>query len=239
MSYSWWCQSSRTRLHSCFKEDGYSFEWVSGQNSRVTPSDKRIQCNTETNVPIVVSGLSIGSFISSARMSPKELLQDTSDDSSSIPAIPSDSTSIPASGNQSRDSTETKNTRKRHRSGIGTRPSQSMDTFLSANRRVNESFSIRRASRKSATQTILWNLTNSVKNYHGIIELSWNNCTSTLHLSQRNDISERTVRRIHEGTSALLVQSGLDDKWWVHSAKCPRAPDRLENLMNCVLGNRS
>ena len=45
-------------------------------------------------------------------------------------------------------------------------------------------------------------------------ELSWNHCTSTPHRSETNVIAERAVRRVKEGTSAVLLQSGLDEKWW-------------------------
>ena len=44
-------------------------------------------------------------------------------------------------------------------------------------------------------------------------DLSWNNCTSTPHRSETNGIAERAVRRVKEGTSAVLLQSGLDEKW--------------------------
>ena len=37
-------------------------------------------------------------------------------------------------------------------------------------------------------------------------ELSWNHCTSTPHRSETNEIAERAVRRVKEGTSAVL--------WW-------------------------
>ena len=40
-------------------------------------------------------------------------------------------------------------------------------------------------------------------------ELSWNHCTSTQHRSETNEIAERAVRRVKEGTSAVLLQSGL------------------------------
>ena len=40
-------------------------------------------------------------------------------------------------------------------------------------------------------------------------ELSWNHCTSTPHRSETNAIAERAVRRVKEGTSAVLLQSGL------------------------------
>ena len=40
-------------------------------------------------------------------------------------------------------------------------------------------------------------------------DLSWNYCTSTPHRSETNGIAERAVRRVKEGTSAvLLVRSG-------------------------------
>ena len=45
-------------------------------------------------------------------------------------------------------------------------------------------------------------------------ELSWNHCTSTPHRSETNGIAERAVRRVKEGTSAVLLQSGLNESWW-------------------------
>ena len=43
-------------------------------------------------------------------------------------------------------------------------------------------------------------------------DLSWNHCTSTPHRSETNGIAER-VRRVKEGTFAVLLQSGLDNEW--------------------------
>ena len=51
-------------------------------------------------------------------------------------------------------------------------------------------------------------------------DLSWNHCTSTLHRSKTIGVAERAVRRIKEGTSAVLLQSGLDEKWWADSMEC-------------------
>ena len=48
-------------------------------------------------------------------------------------------------------------------------------------------------------------------------ELSWDHCTSTPHRSETNAISERAVRRVKEGTSAVLLQSGLNESWWADS----------------------
>ena len=44
-------------------------------------------------------------------------------------------------------------------------------------------------------------------------ELSWNHWTSTLHRSETSRIAGRAVRRAKEETSAVLLQSGSDDKW--------------------------
>ena len=52
-------------------------------------------------------------------------------------------------------------------------------------------------------------------------DLSWNHCASTPHRSETNGIAERAVRRVKEGTSALLLQSsGLDENWWADSMEC-------------------
>ena len=51
-------------------------------------------------------------------------------------------------------------------------------------------------------------------------DLSWNHCTSTPHRSETNGIAERAVRRTKEGTSAVLLWFGLDEKWWADSMEC-------------------
>ena len=50
-------------------------------------------------------------------------------------------------------------------------------------------------------------------------DLSWNHCTST-HRSETNVIAERAVRRVKEGTSAVLLHSGLNESWWADSMEC-------------------
>ena len=42
-------------------------------------------------------------------------------------------------------------------------------------------------------------------------ELSWNHRTSTPHRSETNGNAERALRRMKEGTSAVLLQSSLDE----------------------------
>ena len=62
--------------------------------------------------------------------------------------------------------------------------------------------------------TIRWNLENPVKVHHGIIALQH-------HTDQKQmGIAERAVRRVQERTSAVLLQSGLDEKWWAESVEC-------------------
>ena len=58
---------------------------------------------------------------------------------------------------------------------------------------------------------------NSLESSKSGEELSWNHRTSTPHRSETNGIAERAVRRVKEGTSAVLLQSGLDEKWWSDS----------------------
>ena len=50
--------------------------------------------------------------------------------------------------------------------------------------------------------------------------LQCNHFTSTPHRSETNSIAERAVRRKKERTSAVLVQSGSDEKWWADSMEC-------------------
>ena len=63
---------------------------------------------------------------------------------------------------------------------------------------VYESFSSRRKSRKPIfTDT-------SLEFGKSCDDFSWNHCTSIHHRSETNGIPERAVRRIKEGTSAVL-----------------------------------
>ena len=66
--------------------------------------------------------------------------------------------------------------------------------------------------------------------FHGLIELQH------LHRFETNCIAERVVRRVKEGTSVVLLQSGVGDKWWADSVeRCSylrnvsRPPGRREN----------
>ena len=63
-------------------------------------------------------------------------------------------------------------------------------------------------------------------------DLSWNHCRSTPHRSETNGIAERAVRKIKEGTSAVLLQSGLDEKWWAASMECYCYLRNIQDLLS-------
>ena len=62
-------------------------------------------------------------------------------------------------------------------------------------------------------------------------DLSWNHRTSTPHRSETNGIAERAVRRVKEGTSAVLLQSGLDERWWSDSMECYCSRRNVQDLL--------
>ena len=63
-------------------------------------------------------------------------------------------------------------------------------------------------------------------------DLSWNHCTSTPHRSETDGIAERAVPRVKEGTSAVLLQSGLDEKWWADSMECFSYLRNVQDLLS-------
>ena len=69
-------------------------------------------------------------------------------------------------------------------------------------------------TKKLLARTIHWKLASLVKFFHGIIEIQ--------HLidPKRTALLERALRRVKEGTSAVLLQSGLDETWWSASREC-------------------
>ena len=63
-------------------------------------------------------------------------------------------------------------------------------------------------------------------------DLSWNHCTSTPHRSETNGIAERAVRRVKGGTSAVLLQSGLNEKRWADSMECCTYLRNIQDLLS-------
>ena len=64
-----------------------------------------------------------------------------------------------------------------------------------------------------------------MKIFHGII-------ARLHHRSETNGIAERAVRRVKEGTSAVLLQSGLDEKWWADSMECHTYLRNIQDLLS-------
>ena len=51
-------------------------------------------------------------------------------------------------------------------------------------------------------------------------ELNWKHEGSTPRRSEKMDLQKRAVRRVKEGTSSVLVQSGLQESWWAEAMEC-------------------
>ena len=61
-------------------------------------------------------------------------------------------------------------------------------------------------------------------------DLSWNHCTSTPRRSETNGIDKKAVRRV-KGTSAVILLSGLDEKWWSDSLECCCYMRKVQDLL--------
>ena len=85
-------------------------------------------------------------------------------------------------------------------------PIRAKQKLLRRRRRVHKSFSSRYRSQKLFTQTTHWSWENHVKIYHGIIELRH------LIYPRRMVLLKERYAKIKEGTSEVLLQSGLEEK---------------------------
>ena len=63
-------------------------------------------------------------------------------------------------------------------------------------------------------------------------DLSWIHCRSTPLRSETNGIAERAVRRAKEGTSAVLLQSGLNESWWADSMESYTYLRNIQDLLS-------
>ena len=88
--------------------------------------------------------------------------------------------------------------------------------------KVYGNFSSCQNGHKSFTLRIRWNLANLVKIFHGITERQ--------HLVDPRRMA--AVRRVKEGTSAVLLQSGLDEKRWADSMECHCYLRNIQDLLS-------
>ena len=51
-------------------------------------------------------------------------------------------------------------------------------------------------------------------------ELNWSHERSAPRRTGTNEIAERALRRVKEGTSPVLVQSGRQESWWAEAMEC-------------------
>ena len=78
---------------------------------------------------------------------------------------------------------------------------------------------------KSFTLTITWNVAKPVKIFPGII-------VRRHHTDRKQKGLLKKVRRVKENTSAVLWQSGLDEKWWADSMECFSFLRNIQDLLS-------
>ena len=88
----------------------------------------------------------------------------------------------------------------------GSKRIRAKQKLLRKQKRAHKSSWSRQGNQRSFTLTNPQNSVKLVKIYPWIIVRQ--------HHSETNGIAERAVRRIKERTSTVLLQSGLDEKWW-------------------------
>ena len=86
----------------------------------------------------------------------------------------------------------------------------------------------RAVCRKSFALTVCWNLAKLVKFSIGII--------AHLHHTDQKPmvLRKELVRRVKKGTSAVLLQSGLDERWWADSMECFTYLRSVQGARDCL-----
>ena len=71
---------------------------------------------------------------------------------------------------------------------------------------------------------------NSLEFQKALDYLGYSHDTSTPHRSETNGVAERCVRKVKEGTSCALQQSGFADDWWDDAAV-------TFSFLSCIVDN--
>ena len=56
--------------------------------------------------------------------------------------------------------------------------------------------------------------------------------TKPVRSQKQMGIAERAVRRVMEGTSAVLLQTGLNESWWADSTECKTYVRNVTDLLS-------
>ena len=91
----------------------------------------------------------------------------------------------------------------------GSRSCHSMDSVLCVHKTSQETEESSRKFLEQSQKPKVVYTANSLDFGKACEDLSWNHCSSTPHRSETNGIAERAVRRVKEGTSAVLLRSGI------------------------------
>ena len=75
-----------------------------------------------------------------------------------------------------------------------------------------------------------WNLASLARNH---LEISVRQHDTD---QKKHGTAERSIRRVKEGTSAVLLQSGLGDEWWADSVECYC---HLQNIQDLLSGEKT
>ena len=230
-------------------ENGFSYEWINGQKPHLIGDGVRVICNAGNFVPNLFPGLS-SSFSGSSSTLPASMKQESrSSSSSSSPSSPtvgeiqvreredarnSDISSVPVSNLvddrsgqpeeiQANKTPQTiKKDRNNHRyvvvvQDLATRWIQAYPCKNKTSQETQRS--LQKFPEPERKPKVICTH-NSLEFGKACENVSWNPWTSTPHRSETNGIAERAVRRVKEGTSAVLLQSGLNENWWAESMEC-------------------
>ena len=114
----------------------------------------------------------------------------------------------------------------------GSRSCHSMDSVLCVHKTSQETEESSRKFLEQSQKPKVVYTDNSLDYGKACEDLSWNHCSSAPHRSETNGIAERAVRRVKEGTSAVLLRSGLDEEWWADSMECCTYLRNIQDLLS-------